>query len=518
MDEAVAQLIPSNTARKYRVVPLRRSGATLTVALTDPTDLRAIEDIRFITGCNLRSVVASEASILAALETYYPRSGPTDRPGLNALEIAAGELADIRRSQVNRPDAEGGEEDQEEMGVVAWERLAHDDSPSPVVRFVNVLLAFAIHKGASDIHVEPYESVCRIRLRIDGVLHETVTLSPPSRDPVVSRLKVMANLDIAERRLPQDGRVKLCFRDGGTTREVDFRVSCLPTLFGEKVVLRLLDRTRLVLDLSSLGLEADSLVRLEEALGRAWGMVLVSGPTGSGKTTTLYSAVSRLNVSGTNIMTAEDPVEFNMTGVNQVQIQDSIGLSFATVLRAFLRQDPNIILVGEIRDAETAAVSVKAALTGHLVLSTIHTNDAPSSITRLIHMGVEPFLLSSCLQVICAQRLVRRLCPSCAEASPVSRALLLQVGFHPERVGMVNAMRGRGCSLCSYTGFRGRIGLFEVMVVGDALRASMLQGAASHEHRRLAIREGMLSLRESGLRKIAAGQTTIEEVTRETAV
>jgi len=262
VDEAVAQLILGNTARKYRVVPLRRSGATLTVALTDPTDLRAIEDIRFITGCNLRSVVASEASILAALETYYLRSGPTDRSGLNALEIAAGELADIRRSQVNRPDAEGGEEDQEEMGVVAWERLAHDDSPSPVVRFVNVLLAFAIHKGASDIHVEPYESACRIRLRLDAVLHETVTLSPPSRDPVVSRLKVMANLDIAERRLPQDGRVKLCFRDGGTTREVDFRVSCLPTLFGEKVVLRLLDRTRLVLDLSSLGLEADSLVRL----------------------------------------------------------------------------------------------------------------------------------------------------------------------------------------------------------------------------------------------------------------
>ena len=495
---------------------MRRVGATLTVALTDPTDLHAIEDIRFITGCNLRAVVVPETSVLAALETYYPRPGTADRPGLNALEVAASELADLRRSSVTRPDAERPGDDHDEMAVVAWERSEQEDSPSPVVRFVNVLLAFAIHKGASDIHVEPYESVCRIRFRIDGVLHETVTLSPASREPVVSRLKVMARLDIAERRLPQDGRVKLRFRDGGATREVDFRVSCLPTLFGEKVVLRLLDRTRLVLDLSSLGLETDSLDRLEEALGRAWGMVLVSGPTGSGKTTTLYSAVSRLNVSGTNILTVEDPVEFNMTGVNQVQIQDSIGLSFATALRAFLRQDPNIILVGEIRDTETAVVSVKAALTGHLVLSTLHTNDAPSSITRLVHMGIEPFLVSSCVHVVCAQRLVRRLCPSCSESSPVSPALLVQVGFHPDRVDSVNSRVGRGCSLCNHSGYRGRMGLFEVMVVSDALQAAMLKGASSPELRRLAIREGMISLRESGLRKIAAGHTTIEEVTRET--
>jgi type IV pilus assembly protein PilB len=374
----------------------------------------------------------------------------------------------------------------------------------------------AIQRGASDIHIEPYEKELRIRFRIDGVLQPVMGPPLKYRDPITSRLKIMARLDIAEKRLPQDGRIKARFTNQDTLREIDFRVSCLPTLFGEKIVLRLLDREQLRLDMSRLGLEPAALAMFEAAIRRPWGMVLVTGPTGSGKTNTLYSAITQLNQPGVNILTAEDPVEFNIAGINQLQVRDQIGLTFASALRSFLRQDPNVILVGEIRDLETAAIAVRAALTGHMVLSTLHTNDAPSTINRLVNMGVEAFLVNSSVNLVCAQRLVRRICEHCREPHPLAPETLVEAGFDPAEVGALRLVRGRGCERCGRTGYRGRIGLFEVMEMTEGLRQLVIENAPVSALRRLAIEEGMVTLRQSGLRKVRDGLTTLDEVVRET--
>jgi type IV pilus assembly protein PilB len=379
-----------------------------------------------------------------------------------------------------------------------------------------VILMSAIQKGASDIHIEPYEKEFRIRYRIDGILYNIMAPPMKFRDAVTSRIKIMSKLDIAEKRLPQDGRIKIRFADNGTTKDIDFRVSCLPTLFGEKIVLRLLDKDKLMLDMTRLGFESESLAKFETAIQKPWGMVLVTGPTGSGKTNTLYSSIARINTQDTNIMTAEDPVEFNLPGINQVQVRENIGLNFAAALRAFLRQDPNIILVGEIRDFETAEIAVKAALTGHLVLSTLHTNDAPSTVNRLMNMGIEPFLVASSVNLICAQRLVRRICQHCKTPQPTPGAALIQAGFMPEDAQNVVPQKGTGCEKCNSTGYKGRVGLYEVMEVTDELRELVLVGASALELRRKAIDEGMITLRQSGLRKVKEGVTTIEEVARET--
>jgi type IV pilus assembly protein PilB len=374
----------------------------------------------------------------------------------------------------------------------------------------------AIQKGASDIHVEPYEKELRVRFRIDGVLYNIMQPPMKLRDAITSRVKIMSKLDIAEKRLPQDGRIKIRFQDRGATKDIDFRVSCLPTLFGEKIVMRLLDKDKLMLDMTRLGFEVESLSKFEVAIQKPWGMVLVTGPTGSGKTNTLYSSISRINTPETNIMTAEDPVEFNLAGVNQVLVRESIGLNFAAALRSFLRQDPNIILVGEIRDFETAEIAVKAALTGHLVLSTLHTNDAPSTVNRLMNMGIEPFLVASSLNLICAQRLVRRICKNCVEPHPTPKPALIQAGFSAEDAKTVVPKKGKGCEKCNNTGYKGRVGLYEVMEITEELREMILVGASSLELRRKAVEEGMLTLRTSGLRKVKEGVTTVDEVVRET--
>jgi type IV pilus assembly protein PilB len=381
---------------------------------------------------------------------------------------------------------------------------------------VNVILMSAISKGASDIHIEPYEKEYRVRYRIDGILYNMMAPSLKMRDAITSRVKILAKLDIAEKRLPQDGRIKIRYNDKGVSKDIDFRVSCLPTLFGEKVVMRLLDKGKLMLDMTKLGFEVESLKKLETQIQKPWGMVLVTGPTGSGKTNTLYSSISRINTSETNIMTAEDPVEFNLPGVNQVQVRESIGLNFAAALRSFLRQDPNIILVGEIRDFETAEIAVKAALTGHLVLSTLHTNDAPSTVNRLMNMGIEPFLVASSLNLVCAQRLVRRVCANCKELEDLPPPALEHIGFSPEDARSVKVYRGKGCDKCNGTGYKGRVGLYEVMDITDELRELVLVGASALELRRKAIEEGMITLRGSGLRKIREGVTSVEEVLRET--
>ena len=428
VDPAIVKLIPLETAQKYQIVPLSRVGATLTIAMTDPTNVFAMDDIKFMTGYNIEPVVASESAVQEAIQKYY--AVPTsDEP--SALDVASKALDDM--PAISDADVEV----LEELDEISVDALARQGEEAPVIRLVNVLLMSAISKGASDIHIEPYEKEYRVRFRIDGVLYNIMNPSMKFRDAIASRLKIMSKLDIAEKRLPQDGRIKIRFNDQGRSKELDFRVSVLPTLFGEKIVLRLLDRDKLMLDMTRLGFEPEPLSRFEAAIQKPWGMVLVTGPTGSGKTNTLYSSISRLNKSDTNIMTAEDPVEFNLAGINQVQIRENIGLTFAASLRAFLRQDPNIILVGEIRDFETAEIAVKAALTGHLVLSTLHTNDAPGTISRLMNMGIEPFLVSSSVNLICAQRLVRRVCAHLQAGAAVAAAGAdedrLQRGGRPDR-------------------------------------------------------------------------------------
>jgi type IV pilus assembly protein PilB len=517
IDAAVIKLIPADTAQKYQIVPLSRSGATLTIAMTDPTNVFAMDDIKFMTGYNVEPVVASEGAVIDAIQKYYPTAGKTTvaitTSAPSALEMASRGLEELQAAST---DADEDVEVLEELQEISAEDLAKQGAEAPVVRLVNVVLMSAIQKGASDIHLEPYEKEFRVRYRIDGILYNIMTPPMKYREAIASRVKIMAKLDIAEKRLPQDGRIKIRFNDGGSSKDIDFRVSVLPTLFGEKIVMRLLDKDKLMLDMTKLGFESESLTKFEAAIMRPWGMVLVTGPTGSGKTNTLYSSISRINTPETNIMTAEDPVEFNLAGINQVQVRESIGLNFAAALRSFLRQDPNIILVGEIRDFETAEIAVKAALTGHLVLSTLHTNDAPSTINRLMNMGIEPFLVASSVHLICAQRLVRRVCAHCKEPHPHAPAALLQAGFSAEDANTVTPMKGVGCDRCNSTGYKGRVGLYEVMEVSEELRELIMVGASGLEIRRKAMDEGMITLRQSGLRKVRDGVTTIEEVVRET--
>jgi type IV pilus assembly protein PilB len=521
IDPAVIKLIPTDTAHKYQIVPLSRAGATLTIAMTDPTNVFAMDDIKFMTGYNVEPVVASETAVIEAITKYYPVSAKaaaaaaaaaSASSGSSALEMASKGLEELQATL----EASGDVEVLEELEEISAEALAKQGEDAPVVRLVNVVLMSAIQKGASDIHIEPYEKELRVRYRIDGILYNI--MSPPMkfRDAISSRVKIMSKLDIAEKRLPQDGRIKIRFNENGTPKEIDFRVSVLPTLFGEKIVMRLLDKDKLMLDMTKLGFEAESLAKFEAAILRPWGMVLVTGPTGSGKTNTLYSSIAKINTPETNIMTAEDPVEFNLVGINQVQVRENIGLNFAAALRSFLRQDPNIILVGEIRDFETAEIAVKAALTGHLVLSTLHTNDAPSTINRLMNMGIEPFLVASSVHLICAQRLVRRICSNCKEPAPLPPPALMQAGFTAEIANDVTPMKGKGCEKCNQTGYKGRVGLYEVMEVAEELRELILVGASGLELRRKAIDEGMITLRQSGLRKVMLGVTTVEEVVRET--
>ncbi len=527
IDPAVVKLVPPETAQKYQIIPLSRSGASLTIAMTDPTNVFAMDDIKFMTGYNVEPVVASETAILEAVQRYYPakgggaKGGPPGKPGapgvtgstagMSALDMATRGLEEMQALADT-----GDVEVLQELEEISAEALAKQGEDAPVVRLVNVVLMSAIQKGASDIHIEPYEKELRIRYRIDGILYNIMNPPMKFRDAISSRVKIMSKLDIAEKRLPQDGRIKIRFSDNGQQKEIDFRVSVLPTLFGEKIVMRLLDKDKLMLDMTKLGFEQESLDKFEAAILRPWGMVLVTGPTGSGKTNTLYSSISKVNTPETNIMTAEDPVEFNLVGVNQVQIRENIGLNFAAALRSFLRQDPNIILVGEIRDFETAEIAVKAALTGHLVLSTLHTNDAPSTVNRLMNMGIEPFLVASSVHLICAQRLVRRVCANCKEEHPTTPPAMIQAGFTPEEAETVMPVKGAGCDRCNNTGYKGRVGLYEVLEVTEELRELILVGASGLELRRKAIDEGMITLRRSGLRKVMGGLTSIEEVVRET--
>ena len=517
IDPGIVKLIPAETAHKYQIVPLSRSGATLTIAMTDPTNVFAMDDIKFMTGYNVEPVVASETTVLEAIGRYYSAPvarGSRDPNGADMGSAASLEMVTkaLEETAIVDDDVEVLEE-LEQIDVASLERQGGE---APVIRLVNLMLMSAIQKGASDIHIEPYEKELRVRYRVDGILYNIMQPPMKFRDAMTSRIKIMSKLDIAEKRLPQDGRIKIRFADNGKTKDIDFRVSCLPTLFGEKIVLRLLDKDKLMLDMTRLGFESESLSKFEVAIQKPWGMVLVTGPTGSGKTNTLYSSIARINTPETNIMTAEDPVEFNLPGINQVQVRENIGLNFAAALRAFLRQDPNIILVGEIRDFETAEIAVKAALTGHLVLSTLHTNDAPSTVNRLMNMGIEPFLVASSVNLICAQRLVRRICASCKQPHPTPPPALIQAGFSPEDALSVVPMKGTGCEKCNNTGYKGRVGLYEVMEVTDDLRELVLVGASGLELRRRAVEEGMITLRQSGLRKVKDGLTTIEEVARET--
>ncbi len=514
IDESVLKLVPPETAQKYQIIPLSRSGASLTIAMTDPTNVFAMDDIKFMTGYNVEPVVASEVAIVEAYLKYYGAGdgdeGELSEDAPSTLEVATRALEEM--PQIADDDVEVLE-DLEEIDVRDLEKQGGE---APVIRLVNLVLMSAIQKGASDIHIEPYEREFRVRFRIDGTLYNVMQPPMRFRDAITSRIKIMGKLDIAEKRLPQDGRIKIRFNDNGQGKEIDFRVSCLPTLFGEKIVMRLLDRDKLMLDMTKLGFELESLKRYEAAIQKPWGMVLVTGPTGSGKTNTLYSSISRINTVDTNILTAEDPVEFNMPGVNQVLVRENIGLNFAAALRSFLRQDPDTILVGEIRDFETAEIAVKASLTGHLVLSTLHTNDAPSTINRLMNMGIEPFLVASSVNLICAQRLVRRICTACKEETTIPPEALVDIGYTPEEAQQVTPQKGAGCDRCNQTGYKGRVGLYEVMEITNEMRELILVGASAPELRRKAVEEGMLTLRLSGLRKIQDGVTSIDEVVRET--
>ncbi|MFN2500704.1 MAG: type IV-A pilus assembly ATPase PilB [Pyrinomonadaceae bacterium] len=546
IDLDVIKLISEDVAQKYAVLPISKVGATLTLAMADPTNVFAMDDIKFMTGLNVEPVIASETSIQLAIAKYYGGSNEIDLfDGSYAVEIEKfgsknGKNGHVKKGSTGVPGGDeritasdldvsldrfefGGSdneefelvEDNEEIDLAALARASED---APVVRLVNVLMVDSLRRGASDIHVEPYERDFRIRFRIDGVLYDVMHPPMKIRDPLISRLKIMAKLDISEKRLPQDGRIKIKVKIDNRSRELDFRVSTLPTLFGEKVVLRLLDKDKLMLDMTKLGFEPQSLEKFKRAISNPYGMVLVTGPTGSGKTNTLYSALQTLNTSETNIMTAEDPVEFNLQGINQVQMKEQIGLNFAAALRSFLRQDPNIVLVGEIRDFETAEIAIKAALTGHLVLSTLHTNDAPSTISRLVNMGIEPFLVATSVNIIQAQRLIRRICSECKEEVRIPIEGLVEVGFTKDEAAETKLYKGKGCSNCNNTGFKGRVGLYEVLEISDELRELIIIGASAMELRRKAIDLGMVTLRESGLYKIREGITTIEEVVKETVI
>ena len=488
VDRETLRLVPGRIARKYDVVPLRRRGSSLTLAMADPTNGAALDDVAFVTNLQIVPVVASQVSIRTAIERYY----------------AAGSAIE----ELETPTAETTSETSADASATI--ELTHSADDAPVVRLVSMVLTDAIAKGASDVHWEPYDKAFRIRFRIDGVLHEM--LSPPKRlEPaIISRLKIMSNLDISERRLPQDGRIRL--RAGA--REVDFRVSTLPTMFGEKAVLRILDKEALKLDLTQLGFDASELERFKVAIHQPYGMVLITGPTGSGKTTTLYSAIHAINSPEINIMTAEDPVEYNLKGVNQVQVHEAVGRTFAAALRSFLRQDPDVILVGEMRDLDTAQIAIRAALTGHLVFSTLHTNDCASSIARLTDMGVAPFLLLSSLVLIVAQRLGRRVCQACREPYEVDEAALIAFGHVPAGAGKLTVSRGKGCHACNFTGLRGRVAIYEIMTITEAVRHLILTNAGTVALRETAQAEGMRTLRQAGLAKVLDGTTTLDEVLR----
>ncbi len=496
IDPEIIKLINEEVASKHQVIPVHRAGSSLVVAMGDPSNIFAIDDIKFLTGYNVEVVVASEAQIVRSLEKYYKTGGQTSydevMQGFDENEIAFGM-------------------DDEQVNVLDLEKSAED---APVVKLVNLMLVDAIKKGASDIHIEPYEKEFRCRYRIDGALYEVMKPPLKLKSAVVSRVKIMASLDIAERRLPQDGRIKLKLGKG---REMDFRVSVLPTIFGEKVVLRLLDKGNLQLDMTKLGFEEEQLKGFKHGISQPYGMVLVTGPTGSGKTTTLYSALTELNKSTHNISTAEDPVEYNLVGINQVQMHDEIGLNFAAALRSFLRQDPNIIMVGEIRDFETAEIAIKAALTGHLVLSTLHTNDAPSTVSRLLNMGIEPFLITAALNTVVAQRLARRICAECKKEIDVPNQALADLQVAKDRIGKFKVYRGSGCSTCSNTGYKGRIAVYEVMTASEPIKEMILNGASTAELKAEAIRLGMKTLRQSVISKLMEGMTTVDEVSRVSA-
>ncbi|MEW6570223.1 MAG: type IV-A pilus assembly ATPase PilB [Nitrospirota bacterium] len=530
IDPSVLKLIPFEIARKYLIMPVARVGATLTIAMVDPSNVLAIDDVKFMTGYNVEVVVAGEASVLNAISTYY-HSGDalvtTQRAAVSKTlqakdyTLAEGDFKDDPMTSVDDTltvdvdefDRVVGEalddveivEDKEEESVREVER--------PIVKLVNGILINAIKERSSDIHIEPYENALRVRQRVDGVMYTVMNLPVKIKNAVTSRVKIMANLDIAERRLPQDGRIKLKL---GRKKEVDFRVSTVPCLFGERTVLRVLDKSNLQTDLTKLGFEEENLAKFMDALDKPYGMILVTGPTGSGKTTTLYSALHYLNKIGVNISTAEDPVEYNFLGINQVLVKEDIGLTFASALRSFLRQDPDIIMVGEIRDFETAEIAVKAALTGHLVLSTLHTNDAPSTISRLLNMGIEPFLVSASVILIAAQRLTRKICSECKEEEKVPVHALIQLGFTEEEANVIKCYRGKGCPACNNSGYKGRIALYEVMPLYDELKEMVLEGASAEELKKTAIRLGMKTLRASGLAKIKGGIISVEEVVRVT--
>jgi type IV pilus assembly protein PilB len=501
VDPAVVKLIPQETAKRYQILPLSRVGASLTIAMVDPTNVFAMDDIKFMTGFNIEPVVASESAILEGIEKAYGSSQEEDMEKMMASVAEMGE-ADVELQA-----------EEEQLGLSELEKSADE---APIVKLVNLILTDAVKRGASDIHIEPYEKEYRVRFRIDGML--SAIMSPPYKlkDAITSRIKIMAKLDISEKRLPQDGRIMLKMNIGGKKKQLDYRVSVLPTLWGEKIVMRLLDKENLRLDMTKLGFEQESLTKFERAILKPFGMVLVTGPTGSGKTNTLYSSIARLNQPDTNIMTAEDPVEFQLAGVNQVQMKESIGLNFAAALRSFLRQDPNIILVGEIRDFETAEIAIKAALTGHLVLSTLHTNGAPETISRLMNMGIEPFLVATSVHMIVAQRLIRRICKDCSELVDIPVQTLIENGYSPEEAKTIKVHKGKGCGVCNNSGYKGRCGLYEVMEVDDEIRELILVGASAVELKKKAIERGMITLRRSGLIKVMNGETTLEEVARET--
>lgn len=491
IEPSVIRLIPPEIAQKYQVIPVNRAGSTLIIAMSDPSNIFAIDDIKFMSGYNIEVVVAPEVAIKKAIDRYYDQS--------QSLAEVMNDFDEIDLEVVDEHDS---------VDVAALEKATED---APVVKLVNLILTDAIKKKASDIHIEPYEKSFRVRYRIDGVLYEVMKPPMKLKNAIISRIKIMSEMDIAERRLPQDGRIKIKLPGG---KDMDYRVNCLPTLFGEKVVLRLLDKGNLQLDMTKLGYEPQALEWFKREIHKPFGMVLVTGPTGSGKTVSLYSALAELNKTTENISTAEDPVEFNFAGINQVQMHEEIGLNFAAALRAFLRQDPDIIMIGEIRDFETAEIGVKAALTGHLVLSTLHTNDAPSTINRLLNMGIEPFLVASAVNLITAQRLARRVCPDCREVEEVPKKALIDAGVPAEEAEGYVCYRGHGCSNCNNTGYRGRVGLYQVMPMFEEIREMILAGANTAEIKRESMRLGVKTMRQSALTKLKEGMTSFEEVLR----
>ncbi len=540
INPAVIKHIPAEVAQKYRIMPINRAGATITIAMVDPSNIFAIDDIKFMTGYGVEAVVATEGAIVEAIKKYYggakslvmakqgsaalPQTREEKKLSIEAKDYSLDD-SQMEESVIDDIDV-GGVVDVEDfdslvhgavddLEVVEEEQFENLSSEveAPIVKLVNGVLLRAAKMGVSDIHIEPYEKKFRVRYRLDGVLTTVMGLPLKIKNAIISRVKIMSNLDIAERRLPQDGRIKLKM---GKSKTMDYRVSVLPTLFGEKIVLRLLDKSNLQLDMTKLGFDEDQLKDFKEALDRPFGMVLVTGPTGSGKTTTLYSALSELNKEDVNLMTAEDPVEFNLMGINQVQMKDEIGLNFAAALRSFLRQDPDIIMVGEIRDYETAEIGVKAALTGHLVLSTLHTNDAPSTVNRLLNMGVEPFLVSSAVICIMAQRLVRKTCHNCKKPEKLPAQTFIDAGFTPDEAKSITSYKGEGCEVCNKTGYKGRIALYEVMPIRDDIKELILQGASVMDIKKLAVSTGMKTLRRSGLLKVKAGLTSLEEVVENT--